>query len=207
MTTDAPSPFTGRLGFGARPALVVVDMVRAYTEPRFALYAGGHVDGVVASIVALLDAARTARIPIIFTGVRYEPGGTDGGVFFRKVPPLELFVGESEAGALVDALHRQPDEPLLLKQYPSAFFGTSLDARLRAEAIDTVILAGVSTSGCVRASATDAMQLGYVPIVVREAVGDRGQAAHDANLFDIDAKIGDVVALADVLAHLASCGR
>ena len=207
MTTDAPSPFTGRLGFGDRPALVVVDMVRAYTEPRFALYAGAHVDGVVASIVALLDAARAARIPIIFTGVRYEPGGTDGGVFFRKVPLLELFVGESEAGALVDALHRQPDEPLLLKQYPSAFFGTSLDARLRAEAIDTVILAGVSTSGCVRASATDAMQLGYVPIVVREAVGDRGPAAHDANLFDIDAKIGDVVALADVLAHLASCGR
>ncbi len=207
MTTGAASPFTGRLGFGARPALVVVDMVRAYTEPRFALYAGAHVDGVVASIVALLDAARTARIPVVFTGVRYEPGGADGGVFFRKVPPLELFVGESEAGELVDALERRPQEPLLLKQYPSAFFGTSLNDRLRADAIDTVILAGVSTSGCVRASATDAMQLGYVPIVVREAVGDRGQAAHDANLFDIDAKIGDVVALADVLAHLASCGR
>ncbi len=207
MTGDAESPFTGRLGFGEWPALVVVDMVRAYTEPRFALYAGPHVDSVVTSIVALLDAARTAGIPVIFTGVRYKPGGTDGGVFFRKVPPLELFVGESEAGELVAKLDRRPDEPLLLKQYPSAFFGTALDERLRAAGVDTVILAGVSTSGCVRASATDAMQLGYVPIVVREAVGDRGQAAHDANLFDIDAKIGDVVALAAVLAHLASCGR
>ena len=207
MTADAASPFTGRLGFGARPALVVVDMVRAYTEPRFPLYAGPHVDGVVVSIVALLDAARRAGIPVVFTGVRYEPGGADGGVFFRKVPPLELFVGESEAGGLVAELDRRPDEPLLLKQYPSAFFGTSLDERLRDAAVDTLIIAGVSTSGCVRASATDAMQLGYVPIVVREAVGDRGQPAHDANLFDIDAKIGDVVALADVLDHLAARGR
>jgi len=200
---DERSPFTGRLGFGDYPALVVVDMVRAYTDPQFALYAGPHMPEVVAAIVRLVDAARAAEIPVLFTGVRYQPGGADGGVFFRKVPPLELFVGEGEAGALVPELHRFPDEPLLLKQYPSAFFGTSLTGLLGEQGVDTVLLAGVSTSGCIRATATDAMQLGFVPIVVREAVGDRNPATHEANLFDIGAKIGDVISLAEALAHLA----
>jgi maleamate amidohydrolase len=204
---DEQTPFTGRLGYGDYPALVVVDMVRAYTEPRFSLYAGPHVADVVASIITLVEAARTAEIPVLFTGVRYEPGGADGGVFFRKLPPLELFVGDGDAGELVRGLHRRPDEPLLLKQYPSAFFGTSLTALLGEQGVDTVLLAGVSTSGCIRATATDAMQLGFVPIVVREAVGDRNPATHEANLFDIDAKIGDVVPLADALAHLAARRR
>jgi maleamate amidohydrolase len=201
-TPTAPGPFTGRLGFGRSSALVVVDMVRAYTEPQFPLYAGEGVHDVVASIARLLGAARTAGIPIAYTGVRYNPGGIDGGVFFRKVPPLELFVGETEAGQIVPEVAPIAGEPVFLKQYPSAFCGTPLASMLHAAGVDTVILTGVSTSGCIRASATDAMQQGLIPIVVRQAVGDRHPGPHEANLFDIAAKIGDVVEEAEALEHL-----
>jgi maleamate amidohydrolase len=186
-------PFGGSLVAGRRPALIVVDMVRAYAEPEFPLFVGERAAGVVASIGRLLAAARSVGAPVVFTGVRYEPGGADGGVFFRKVPVLEIFVGDSEAGALVDSLGRRPSEPLLLKQYPSAFFATPLASMLHAAGVDTVVLCGVSTSGCIRASATDAMQHGFVPLVVRDAVGDRSESSHDANLVDIAAKVGDVV--------------
>jgi maleamate amidohydrolase len=199
---DATGPFTGRLGFGRSSALVVVDMVRAYTDAQYPLYIGGHAPEVVGAITSLVDAARLANMPVIYTGVRYEPGGTDGGIFFRKVPPLELFVGQSDAGTLVSELSPRPDEPLILKQYASAFWCTPLAPMLHARGVDTVILAGVSTSGCIRASATDAMQHGFIPVVVREAVGDRNQGPHDANLFDIAAKIGDVVSLEEALDHM-----
>ena len=201
---DAMGPFTGQLGFGRSSALVVVDMVRAYTDPQYPLYIGPHAPKVVGSIVTLVEAARAANIPVFYTGVRYEPGGADGGIFFRKVPPVALFVGESDAGALVPELDPHDDEPFILKQFPSAFWLTPLATMLHTRGVDTVILAGVSTSGCIRASATDAMQQGFIPIVVREAVGDRNVGPHEANLFDIAAKIGDVVSLDETLSHLAS---
>jgi maleamate amidohydrolase len=203
---DATGPFTGRLGFGRSCALIVIDMVRAYTDPQYPLYIGSHAPDVVAAVVTLVEAARAARIPIVYTGVRYQPGGVDGGVFFRKVPPLELFVGESDAGSLVRELSPLPGEPLILKQYASAFWSTPLASMLHAHGIDTVILVGVSTSGCIRASATDAMQQGFIPVVVREAVGDRNVGPHEANLFDIAAKIGDVVSLDEAIAHLGNVG-
>lgn len=198
------TPFTGRLGFGVSSALVVVDMVRAYTDPQYPLYIGDHATAVVAAVVDLVAAARRADIPVVYTGVRYQPDGADGGVFFRKVPPLALFVGDTDAGRLVPELVPQPNEPIILKQYASAFWATPLASMLHAQGIDTVILAGVSTSGCIRASATDAMQQGFIPVVVREAVGDRNSAPHEANLYDIAAKIGDVVSLTEALDHLAS---
>ncbi len=203
---DVTGPFTGRLGFGRSCALVVIDMVRAYTDPQYPLYIGSHAPDVVAAVVRLVEAARAAEIPIVYTGVRYQPGGVDGGVFFRKVPPLELFVGESDAGSLVPELAPLPGEPLILKQYASAFWSTPLSSMLHALGVDTVILAGVSTSGCIRASATDAMQQGFIPVVVREAVGDRNVGPHEANLFDIAAKIGDVVSLNEAIAHLGNVG-
>lgn len=132
------------------------------------------------------------------------PGGADGGIFFRKVPTVALFVGETEAGSLVLELSPLPGETVIMKQCPSAFCGTPLAPMLHAGGVDSVILCGVSTSGCIRASATDAMQNGFIPIAVREAVGDRHPAPREANLFDIDAKIGDVVSQAEALNHLAT---
>lgn len=199
---DAVGPFTGRLGFGARPSLVVIDMVSAYVDPACDLYMGPQGTEVVASIVQLVDAARSASVPIIYTGVQIEPDGRNAGVFFRKVPSLSIFL-DPVFGTLVPELAPKPDELYLAKQYPSAFAGTSLAAMLAADRVDSTILCGVSTSGCVRATATDAMQHGFAPLVVRQAVGDRHDGPHEANLFDIDAKIGDVVSLDETLNYLA----
>ncbi len=201
---DAQGPFTGRLGFGHSPALVVIDMVTAYTDPGCALYAGEQMPDVVASIVRLVDGARSADIPIVYTGVALHDHGLDGGIFFRKVPSLTIFQGDNEFARFVPELEPAEDETVIMKQYPSAFCATPLSPMLRAAGVDSVIMCGVSTSGCVRASATDAMQNGFIPLVVREAVGDRHPGPHEANLFDIDAKIGDVVSESETLAHLGA---
>jgi maleamate amidohydrolase len=195
--------FGKRLGFGQRPALLVIDFVRAYLVKESPLYAG--VEAAQAGAVTLLAAARAAGIPIVHTNVVYQPGGRDGGVFFRKVPALSSF----EAGAHPDlaafaaGLEPLPGETVISKQYASAFFGTSLASTLTALGVDTVLIAGLSTSGCVRASAVDCCQHGFIPVVVAEAVGDRASGPHEANLFDIHAKYGDVVALEEVRGWLA----
>lgn len=194
--------FGKRLGFGKRPALLVIDFVRAYLVKDSPLYAG--VEAAQAAAVQLLAAARAAQIPIVHTNVVYQPGGRDGGVFFRKVPALASF----EAGAHPDlaafaaGLEPLPGETVISKQYASAFFGTSLASTLTALGVDTVLIAGLSTSGCVRASAVDCCQHGFIPVVVAEAVGDRASGPHEANLFDIHAKYGDVVALDEVRGWL-----
>jgi maleamate amidohydrolase len=193
--------FYGRVGWGARPALVVVDLVRAYTEPDgpFALPDPGPA---VAATAELLDAARTAGHPVIWTVVRYSPGLADGGMFVRKVPALAAFAEDADGcwGAL--ALAPVPGEPMVVKQYASAFFGTSLAATLHAGGVDTVVVAGVSTSGCVRATAMDALNHGFRPQVVRQACADRSAALHENNLADLDAKYADVVEIAEAVAHL-----
>ncbi len=139
------------------------------------------------------------------TNVVYEPGGADGGVFFRKLPALASFERgrHPELAAFAEGLEPRPGEPVFSKQYASAFFGTGLAEALRALAVDTVLIAGVSTSGCVRATAVDACQHGFVPLVVREAVGDRHPAPHEANLFDLQAKYAEVISLAEAERYLA----
>lgn len=199
-----PEPFDGRLGFGNAPALMVVDMVTAYTDPDCSLYIGEQSVEMVASIVRLVDAAREASIPIVYTGVSISADGSNGGVFFRKVPSLSIFQPGSAHSGFVPELNPFEGETVIYKQYPSALFGTPVAAMLTARGIDSLIICGVSTSGCIRATATDAMQHGFVPLVVREAVGDRHPATHESNLFDIDAKVGDVVSEADAVAHLAA---
>lgn len=189
-----------RLGFGERPALVVVDFVRAYLEPASPLYAG--VETTLSHSIELVEAARRAAIPVFWTNVRYEPGGADGGVFYRKLPVLKVFDRGSPLGDFAQGLEPRADEPVLTKQYPSAFFGTALAERLRERGVDTVLIAGLTTSGCIRASAVDAMQYGFLPIVVREAVGDRAAAAHEANLYDLQVKYADVIPLAEAVAWL-----
>lgn len=198
----AGAGFGQRLGFGTRPVVLVVDMVKAYLDPHGPLYAG--VEDALRAAVALVEAARAAQVAVLFTTVTYDADGRDGGLFFRKARGLSLFVGESEPGEVADELHRRPDEPLLRKQFASAFFGTTLEPGLRRLGIDTVLIAGLSTSGCVRATAVDAIQHGFIPVVVREAVGDRAPEPHEASLFDLDAKYADVVSLDEAIGYLAS---
>lgn len=200
---DATGPFTGRLGFGSSPALLVVDMVTGYTDPACDLYIGEQAGDLVASIVQLVDAARSASIPVIYTGVSISADGSNGGIFFRKVPSLSIFQPGGEFAGFVPELSPLETETVIMKQYPSALYATPIASMLNAAGVDSVIICGVSTSGCIRATATDVMQHGFIPLVVREAVGDRHPGPHEANLFDIDAKIGDVVSLTDTTAHLA----
>ena len=197
--------FGRSLAFGNRPALLIVDFVRAYIEPGSPLYAG--VEDAFESTKRIAAAARAAHIPVIFTGVEYEPGGINGGVFYRKVGALKAFEKGSRLAQYCNGLEPQPGELLVLKQYASAFFGTSLAATLTAQGIDTVIITGVSTSGCVRATALDACQYGFIPMVVRDAVGDRDPRPHEANLFDLQAKYAEVVSEADVMVQIKRCAR
>ena len=201
MTGPHGEAFSGRLGWGTRPALLVVDLVRAYTEPGgpFALPAAGPAVDATADLV---DAARGAGHPVVWTVVRYATGLADGGLFVRKVPALAVFAEDAPGdwGALT--LRPAPTETVVVKQYASAFFGTTLAATLHTAGVDTVVVAGVSTSGCVRASAMDALNSGFRPQVVRAACADRSPALHEANLADLDAKYADVVDLSEALAHL-----
>ncbi len=191
---------------GLRPALLVVDFVRAYLVQGSPLYAG--VDAAREACSRLLAAARKVHIPVIHTNVVYQPGGKDGGVFFRKLPALSCFERglHPELAAFGEGLEPVDGETVISKQYASAFFGTSLAATLTSLGVDTVLIAGVSTSGCVRATAVDACQHGFIPLVVRDAVGDRHPAPHEANLYDLQAKYAEVVTLATVEEYLASLG-
>ena len=198
--------FDGRLGFGRSPAIIVVDFIRAYTTPGAPLYAPAVVEAVKAT-APLLVAGRRKGIPVIYTRVLYHPSGCDGGLFVRKVPVLRGMVEGEPLADIVPELPPGTDDVILIKQYASAFFGTSLATMLTTQGVDTLIITGCSTSGCVRATAVDAMQNGFRPIVPRECVGDRHEAPHEANLFDINAKYGDVVPLADVMAQLGQLAR
>jgi maleamate amidohydrolase len=191
--------FTGRLEWGASPALVIVDFCMAYLEPTSPLYAG--VEAARDSAARLLAQARAARLPIFHTVVRYTPGGGDGGVFYRKVPLLKVFEAGSPLAEPPPELARRDGEIVIVKQYASAFFGTSLAATLTSRGIDTLVITGVSTSGCIRATAVDACQNGFLPFVCRDAVGDRHPSPHEANLFDLAAKYAEVVDESFVLSR------
>lgn len=201
----AASGFGRRLGFGSRPALLVIDFVDAYLVPGSPLYAG--VEKQLESATRVLTAARAAGIPVLYTVVELENGPTGGGVFARKAAGLELLAKGSPLGAIAEPLTPLPDEPIIAKKYASSFFGTSLSTDLTVLGCDSVLLTGLSTSGCVRATAVDACQHGFVPLVVRDAVGDRRSEPHDAALFDLDAKYADVVGEDEVLAYLAALPR
>ena len=191
LTENYRGAFDGSLGFGKAPALILVDFVAAYFVESSPLYAG--VEDELASALRIRDAARAAGIPVIYTNVVYQKGGADGGVFYRKVPALEVFVSGNPLGRWAEGLEPADGELVISKQYPSAFFGTSLAETLNKRSIDTLIITGVTTSGCVRATCVDAMSYGFIPIVVADACGDRHAAPQEANLFDMNAKYADVV--------------
>jgi maleamate amidohydrolase len=193
--------FDGEVGFGRSPALLVIDFMRAYTTQGAPFYAEGVVRA-VSETPPLLEAARHAGVPVIHTRVLYHPSGLDGGLFVRKVPALRALVPGEKLAEFDPAVAPLPDEVVITKQYPSPYFGTPLAGLLNTLGIDTVILAGCSTSGCIRAAAIDGIQHGHRVIVARECVGDRHDGPHEANLFDIQAKYGDVLARDQVIAAI-----
>jgi maleamate amidohydrolase len=193
--------FHGRAGFGARPALLVVDMSVGFTDPSSPLAC--ELDDVVGAIARLLEEARRAELPVVYTTVAYDEGDRrTAAPFIDKVPALLTLEAGSRWVEIDSRLSPRAGEPVVRKLFASAFHGTPLSSLLAASGCDSVIVTGASTSGCVRATAVDALQHGYRTSVPREAVGDRNPQAHEANLYDIDTKYGDVVALAEALAHL-----
>jgi maleamate amidohydrolase len=197
--------FHGRAGFGRRPALLVIDINRGFTDPASPLVC--DLEDVVASIRRLLDETRRADLPVVYTTVSYAEGDKrTAAAFIDKIPALLTLEAGSRWVEIDPRIAPQEGEPVLNKLFASAFFGTALSSLLAAAGCDSVIVTGASTSGCVRATVVDAIQHGYRPVVPREAVGDRNPAAHEANLYDIDAKYGDVVSTDEVVAHLEEIG-
>jgi maleamate amidohydrolase len=193
--------FHGRAGFGQRPALIVVDVNVGFTNPASPLVC--DLEEVVHAIRDLLDEARRAEIPVVYTTVSYsEADRRTAAAFIDKVPALLTLEAGSPWVEIDPRIAPRPDEPVLNKLFASAFFGTPLASLLASAGCDSLIVTGASTSGCVRATVVDALQHGYRPVVPREAIGDRNPDAHEANLYDIDAKYGDVVSVDDVVAHL-----
>lgn len=194
-----------QLGFGNRPILIVIDLARAFTEPPRPLAA--ECGATIAATNRLIAGARTADVPVMFTTVGYDrPDLSDAGLWGRKIGgQADLMIGGT--GVEIDPrLDRKDTDAVLVKKYASCFFATDLTSRLTADGRDTLVIAGVTTSGCVRATAVDAIQSGFRPIVVREAVGDRWADAHEQSLRDLQAKYADVIGLDAAVAHFTGAG-
>ena len=192
--------FGQKLGFGLRPALLIVDMVKAFTNPDMPL--GADLESQIAAIQSLLKSAHDQRTPVIFSTVAYEDENfRDAGIFGRKQKGSRTLRAGTESVEVDPRLDFRKSDSLLAKKYASCFFGTDLVSRLLNHQVDTLIITGCTTSGCVRASAVDACQIGFRPMVVREAVGDRSQSAHEQSLFDLNAKYADVVSLEETLQY------
>ncbi|MEH7238829.1 isochorismatase family protein [Bacillus sp. JJ1562] len=193
--------FGKQSGMGKKPAIIVVDFMKGFTNVECAL--GSNLDDEVKATKELLDIARQNEIPIIFTTVCYEPHYKDGAYFIEKVPALKVLTQGSVWAEIDERLERREDkEALIVKKFASSFFGTNLASILAYENIDTTIITGCTTSGCVRATAVDALQHGYRVVIPEECVGDRSQNAHEANLYDIQTKYGDVVSVESVKNYL-----
>jgi nicotinamidase-related amidase len=181
--------------------VIVVDFIRGFTDPASPLAC--DTESALVAARTLLDAARRAELPVLFTTISYDDRDLERAALFVAKAPALASLRPGTRWIAVDArLGRRDEEPVVRKLFASAFYGTDLDERLRATGADTVIVVGASTSGCVRATAVDALQYGYRVLVPREAVADRAQDAHDASLRDIDAKYGDVISVGDAVAIL-----
>ncbi|MCL4722390.1 MAG: isochorismatase family protein [Gammaproteobacteria bacterium] len=194
----------GRLGFGRKAALLVIDLLQGYTLKGAPLFAPGVVKA-VGEMPSLLTLARAKKMPVIHTRVLYNPGNfVDGGVWIQKAPVLKSLVAGNRYARFCKGVEPKKGELVIVKNYASCFFGTTLASTLTAMGVDTVLITGCTTSGCIRASAVDAVQNGFRPIVIRECVGDRHDGPHEANLFDINAKYGDVISKADAMKYIRS---
>jgi nicotinamidase-related amidase len=198
--------FKQRMGFGEKPALVIIDMQKGFTNPQATL--GSNLDSQIEATIPLLEVAHRRRIPVFFSACVYDdPDLKDAGIWINKIKGLETLRAGTENVQIDARLDKRPGDTLLTKRYASCFFGTDLVSRLASSRIDTLIITGCTTSGCVRATAVDSCQWGFRPVVVREAVGDRSPAAHEQSLFDLDAKYADVLPLGEILSYMESVGH
>jgi maleamate amidohydrolase len=193
-----------RMGCGLRPALLVVDFINGFTDPSSPL--GGDLSAEIEATARLASAFRHVHLPVVFTRIAYEPDLRDAGMWIRKVPALHVLKRGTRMIEVDSRIPPAAGETVVDKRFASAFFGTDLDNILSNQGVDTVVMTGCTTSGCIRSSAVDAIQYGYYCAVVREAVGDRAPGPHESNLFDIDAKYGDVVSEHDVVDYLNGLG-
>ena len=194
--------FGVRAGFGTTPVLLLVDFINGFTDPTTPL--GGDLTGQIAATKRLLTECRAQGLAVVYTTIAYEPDLRDAGMWIKKIPSLEILTKGSPMVEIDERLRPLRGERVVEKKFASAFFGTDLDAYLRGLGINTVVMTGCTTSGCIRASAVDSIQYGYYTVVVGDAVGDRAKGPHDANLFDIEAKYGDVIPSHEVLTYLRS---
>ena len=191
--------FSERLGFGKRPAVLVIDMSRGITEPG-KMYI--DMDEHIPRIQAINEAARRIGAPVVFTTVAYHKDLADAGTFGQKVPLVQNLLYGSTDVEIDPRLPMEEADHLLVKKFPSAFYGTNLQSMLTGLGVDTTIIVGNSTSGCVRATTCDAISGGFRPVVPSDCVADRAPLSHEVNLFDMDSKYADVMPSADVLTYL-----
>lgn len=196
------SGITGDIGFGDSPAIVVIDLQTAFTDPACSL--GSDLDETVEANADLLETAREHDVPIYFTRCVYRDDARDGAIFAEKIPSTAELTRDSEWLEIDPRLGPSDSDHIVEKQQPSGFFDTELDTMLTYEGIDTTVITGATTSGCVRATVVDACSHGYRPIVPEECVGDRAEDPHEANLFDMDSKYADVMDLEDVKRMIAA---
>ena len=192
--------FGNKVGFGQKPALLIIDFIKGFTDTACPL--GSNLDAEVSATKQLLEIFREKELPVHFTTTAYDEAMVSAGVFVKKVPSLAHLKFGSNWIEIDDRLAPISGEVVWTKHYASAFFGTALASALSAQKVDTLIVTGCTTSGCVRASAVDSCQHGLLTNVVRECVGDRSASAHEANLNDLNAKYADVVSLAETIIYL-----
>lgn len=197
--------FGQRLGFGRRAGLLVVDFVNGFNDP--ALFGGGNIGSAIERTVGLLDACRRMDLPIAFSRIVFEADGSDHNLFVAKVPALGQLTETALASQIVPQLVSKPGELIARKRLPSAFFGTDLAAWFTAKGVDTLLITGCTTSGCVRASVLDALCHGFRPTVVADCVGDRALGPHEANLFDLGQKYADLLSSDEAVRALAAHAR
>ena len=194
---DAP-----RMGMGISPALLVVDFIEGFTNSKSPL--AGNWDKEVNNTAVLMEEMRKKGKPVIFTTVEFTAAEIKTNLLYLKTPRIETLMLGSMWTDIDQRLPKIDEDIVISKKYGSAFFGTSLAEQLQALNIDTLLISGCVTSACVRASAVDAVQSGFRPIVVRETVGDRSVLAHEANLIDIEQRYGDVISLQEASQYLQS---
>lgn len=201
----AKQQFGQKTGFGTRPALLVIDFVNGFHDPN--ILGGGNIPQAVVATGPLLDFFRTAERPVIFTRIVYAQDGSDASLWCEKVPRLGSLTETAHASQVVDALAPRDSELVIRKTQASAFFGTHLAACLTARSIDTLVVTGCTTSGCVRATVIDAMSMNYRTVVATDCVGDRALGPHEANIFDMGQKYSDLLTASEIIASLNDLPR